>query len=75
MRDFKNLKVWEKAHALTLKIYEISKHFNSEKFGLVSQLRRAAASISTNIAERLWQGYRSGFCEIYDHCRRFNQRS
>ena len=52
MRDFKNLKVWEKAHALTLKSYEISKHFpDAEKFGLVSQLRRAAASISTNIAE------------------------
>ncbi len=52
MRDFRNLKVWEKAHHLTLQIYTIRKNFPSdERFGLTAQLRRAAASVPTNIAE------------------------
>jgi four helix bundle protein len=52
MRDFRKLKVWEKAHHLTLQIYRITKTFPSdERFGLTVQLRRAAASIPTNIAE------------------------
>jgi four helix bundle protein len=52
MRDFKQLKVWEKAHCLTFGIYGITKSFPpDERFGLTSQLRRASASIPTNIAE------------------------
>jgi len=52
MRDFKKLKVWEKAHFLTLRVYRVTKDFPSdERFGLTSQLRRASASIPTNIAE------------------------
>ena len=52
MRDFKELKVWEKAHYLTLHIYKVTKKFPSdERFGLTVQLRRAAASVPTNIAE------------------------
>ena len=52
MRDFKQLKVWEKAHRLCLQIYRVTKAFpDDERFGLTSQLRRAAASIPTNIAE------------------------
>jgi len=52
MRDFRQLKVWEKAHHFTLQVYKITKHFPSdERFGLTSQLRRAAVSVSTNIAE------------------------
>lgn len=52
MKDFRDLKVWEKAHALTLKIYQVSKNFPAEeKYGLTSQIRRAVASIPTNIAE------------------------
>ena len=52
MRDFKKIQVWQKAHQLTLKIYEITAAFpQDERFGLVSQIRRAAASIPTNIAE------------------------
>ncbi|MDP8261981.1 MAG: four helix bundle protein [Candidatus Ancaeobacter aquaticus] len=50
--SFKNIKVWEKAHSLVLEIYKITKLFpESEKYGLVSQLRRYAASIPTNIVE------------------------
>ncbi|RMH79046.1 MAG: four helix bundle protein [Actinomyces sp.] len=52
MRDFKNLKVWEKAHRLTLDVYRATEGFpRDERFGLTGQLRRAAASIATNIAE------------------------
>lgn len=51
-QDFKNLKVWEEAHKLTLKIYKITKTFpDDEKFGLVQQIRRAVSSIELNIAE------------------------
>ena len=52
MRDFKELKVWEKAHALALKVYHSTRSFPvQEQYGITSQLRRAAVSISTNIAE------------------------
>jgi four helix bundle protein len=52
MRDFRNLKVWEKAHALTLDVYRHTRQFpNDERFGLTSQLRRSCASISANLAE------------------------
>jgi four helix bundle protein len=52
MQSFRDLKVWEKAHALALETYRASKSFPSdERFGLVSQMRRAAASVPANIAE------------------------
>jgi four helix bundle protein len=52
MEDFKNLKVWVKAHELTLRIYEQTRGFPKEEiYGLTSQLRRASASIGANIAE------------------------
>ncbi len=52
MRDFRDLKVWVKAHTLTLAIYRATAGFPSEeRVGLTSQLRRAAASIPTNLAE------------------------
>ena len=51
-RTFRDLKVWQKSHDLTLKIYRITRQFPSEeKFGITSQLRRAASSIPTNIVE------------------------
>lgn len=52
MRNYKELKVWERAHQLTLTIYELTNNFpTEEKFGITSQIRRAAVSIPTNIAE------------------------
>jgi len=52
MQDFKNLKVWKKSHELTLKIYKITALFPREEiYGLISQMRRSASSIPTNIAE------------------------
>lgn len=52
MRDFRKIRVWQKAHTMTLKIYKITATFpKDERFGLISQIRRAMASIPTNIAE------------------------
>src|SRR5208337_4307879 len=52
MEDFKNLKVWVKAHELTLAIYQSTCQFPREEiYGLTSQIRRASASIGANIAE------------------------
>ncbi len=52
MRDFRGLKVWDKAHALTLQVYGASKAFPSaERFGLAAQVRRASSSIPSNLAE------------------------
>ena len=52
MKDFRKLDVWAKAHALTLAIYRVTAGFpTEERYGLTSQLRRAALSIPTNIAE------------------------
>jgi len=52
IRTFKELKVWQKAHELTLLIYKITENFpTTEKFGLISQMRRAAVSIVCNIVE------------------------
>ena len=50
--SFKDLKVWKKAHELTLFIYKVTREFPiEEKFGLTSQMRRSACSIPTNIVE------------------------
>lgn len=52
MQNFRDLKVWQKAHALTLDIYKATRNFPREElYGLTSQLRRAASSIPANIAE------------------------
>ena len=51
MQDFRNLKVLEKAHRLTLDVYATSRRFPKEEvYGLTSQVRRAAASIGANIS-------------------------
>lgn len=53
MQDFKQLKVWEKAHNLTLDVYGVTATFPREElYGLTSQARRCSASIPANIAER-----------------------
>jgi len=52
MRNFKELQVWQKAHRMVIELYRITRGFPSdEQFGLLSQLRRSAASVSANIAE------------------------
>jgi len=52
MLPYKELTVWKKSFSLTIKIYAITKLLpEEEKFGLVSQMRRCAVSIPSNIAE------------------------
>ncbi len=52
MQDFRELKVWQKSHGLTLAVYRLTAGLpRTELFGLTSQMRRAAASIGANIAE------------------------
>ena len=52
MRDFRELKVWRKAHELTLGIYRATAAFPKEEmYGLTSQIRRSCESIPANIAE------------------------
>ncbi len=51
-RSYRDLIVWQKGIALVKRIYEITATFpTEEKFGLMSQMRRAAVSIPSNIAE------------------------
>jgi four helix bundle protein len=52
LQRFTEIKVWQRSHQLVLDIYRISKEFpEDERFGLTSQLRRAAVSVPCNIAE------------------------
>ena len=52
LKSFKELKVWQKAYQLCLEMYKVTSGFpGDEKFGLTSQMRRAAISIPSNIAE------------------------
>ena len=57
MKDFRELQVWHKAHKLALEVYKVSAAFPKEEiYGLSSQIRRAAASVATNIAEGCGRG-------------------
>jgi four helix bundle protein len=52
VKDFKELRVWSKAHELTMLVYKLTRAFpRDEAYGLASQVRRSAASVGANIAE------------------------
>jgi four helix bundle protein len=52
MQHFRELKVWQRSHRLTLEIYRLTAKFPShEQYGVTSQLRRATSSVPANIAE------------------------
>jgi four helix bundle protein len=52
MKTFKDIIAWQRGYELTLQIYKLTTKFpNHEEFGLKSQMRRAAVSIISNIAE------------------------
>jgi four helix bundle protein len=52
LRSFRELEVWQKAHALALDVYRTSANFRAtERFGVVAQIRRSATSVPANIAE------------------------
>jgi four helix bundle protein len=53
LKNYKELKVWQKAYKLCLEIYSATSEFpKEERFGLMSQIRRAVVSVVSNIAER-----------------------
>ncbi|HEV8711578.1 MAG TPA: four helix bundle protein [Candidatus Binatia bacterium] len=57
MKDFRELKVWEKAHQLTLAVYKATIFFPKEElYGLTNQIRRACASSPANVAEGCGRG-------------------
>lgn len=52
MQDYRQLKVWSQSHALALSVYSATVGFpKTERYGLAGQLRRAAVSVPSNIAE------------------------
>ena len=52
LKNYKELKVWQKAYHLCIEIYKITKDFpKEERYGLTSQIRRASVSVPSNIAE------------------------
>jgi four helix bundle protein len=66
VKDFHELKVWQKAHQLTLAVYQTTAEFpRNELYGLTSQLRRASASIPANLAEGCG---RNGDAELARFC-------
>ena len=67
-QSYKDLVVWQEGIALAKLIYEVTAHFPSEeKFGLVSQMRRAAVSIPSNIAEGQARHTTGEFIQFISH--------
>ncbi len=62
IRSFRNLVAWQKAFSLGLEVYRLAAMLpDTERFGLVSQLRRGATCIASNIAEGYGRGRRSDY--------------
>lgn len=65
MQDFRELKVWEKAHGVTLEVYRATRSFPADElYGLVSQMRRAAVSVGANISEGCGRETRPDFARF-----------
>lgn len=70
VRQFRDLQVWHKAMALARDIYHVSQTFpRAELFGLTSQIRRAAVSVPSNIAEGQGQFSDKAFIVFLGHAR------
>ena len=68
--SFRNLEVWQRAIELTLAVYKLAATFpDSERFGLTSQLRRAAVSVASNIAEGYGRSTRGEYVLFLGHAR------
>jgi len=67
-RSYKDLLVWQKGIALAKLVYQLTKNFPSEeKFGLVAQIRRAAISVPSNIAEGQARHTTGEFIQFISH--------
>ena len=70
VRNYRDLTVWQRAMELVKEVYIVTGEFpSSEKFGLVSQLRRAAVSIPSYIAEGQGRRSRGEFVQFLGHAR------
>jgi four helix bundle protein len=68
--SFEEMPLWQQAHALALRVYEVSASFpKQEDYGLTSQLRRAAVSIPANVAEAFGRYHYRDKLNFYYHCR------
>jgi four helix bundle protein len=66
LKDFRQLKVWQKAHQLTLTVYRLTASLPREElYGLTTQLRRSSSSIAANLAEGCG---RNGNAELARFC-------
>jgi hypothetical protein len=75
VKSFKDLLGWQKGITLVRKAYQVTQAFpDAEKFGLVSQMRRAAVSIPSNIAEGQSRHTRREFIQFLSHSGRFSCR-
>jgi four helix bundle protein len=71
--SFKDLEVWQRSVELALAIYKLTSAFpDSERFGLVNQLRRAAVSVPSNIAEGYGRTSKGEFVQFLGHARGSN---
>lgn len=69
-RTFEDLIVWQKAHALVLEVYRITGSFpKDEIFGLTSQIRRAAISVTSNIVEGFNRNSQADKLKFYNYSR------
>ena len=67
MKDFRELKVWAKAHEVALQIYRVTKAFpKDEIYGLTSQIRRSSVSVASNIAEGCGRGRDTEFARFLE---------
>ena len=67
MHNFKELKVWQRARGFVKDVYLITQKFPAEeKFGLISQIRRAAVSIPSNIAEGSGRNSKNDYAHFVD---------
>jgi len=65
MKDFRDLKVWQKSHQLVIAVYKTTSTFPKEEvYGLTSQIRRACVSITANIAEGCGRGSDADFARF-----------
>ena len=68
IRDYKDLVVWQKGMQLAKQVYQLTQSFpTEEKFGLVSQMRRAAVSVPSNIAEGQARNTTGEFVQFVSH--------
>jgi hypothetical protein len=67
LKNYRDLKVWQKSYGLCLDLYRITKKFpKEERYGLTSQIRRSAVSIPCKYRRRIWQEDNGRLLEIID---------